>query len=62
MNLEEVFAEETLLQVVLFEFEGRMSPGDVVVRLFYAVPGGGIIKHDFTIADVAMGVDLPEDG
>ncbi len=39
-----------------------MCPGDVVVRLFYAVAGGGIIKHDFTIANVALGVYLPEDG
>ena len=34
----------------------------MVVRLFYAAAGGGIIEHDFAIADVAMGVDLPEDG
>ena len=62
MKFEEVFAEETLLQVVFFEFEGRMCPGDVVIWLFYAAASGGIIEHDFPIADVAMGVDLPEDG
>ena len=62
MNFEEVFAEETLLQVVFFELEGRVSPGDVVVRMFYTTAGGRIIEHDFTITDVAMGVDLPEYG
>ncbi len=53
-------AEETLLQVVIFEFEGRMCPGDVIVWLFNPSSGGGIIKHDFTIANVSLAVYLPE--
>ncbi len=38
-----------------------MCPGDVTVRLLNPSSGDGIIKHDFTIANVALGVDLPED-
>ena len=39
-----------------------MCPGDVVVRLLYSASSGRIIEHDFAIADVAMAVNLPEDG
>ncbi len=38
-----------------------MRPGDVVVRLFNPVAGARIVEHNLAIADVAMGVDLPED-
>ncbi len=61
VKVEEVFAEETLLEIVFFEFEGRMCPGDVAVWLFNPAASGWIVKHDFAIADVALGVDLPED-
>ena len=39
-----------------------MCPGDVIVWTFYAVAIGRVVKHDFAIADVAVGVDLPKDG
>ena len=62
MKFEEVFAEEALLQVVIFKFQGRMCPGDVVIWLLYTASVGWIVKHDLAIADVSMTIDLPEDG